>query len=163
MFVVADLTTVWVELAVFPRDVAKVRVGQAVRVRSADTGLTAGGKVVYVAPFGSSTSQTLNARVQLQNRDQKWPPGLYVTAEVVLGESPVPLGVRSDALQTLDDGPVVFVRDETGFAARPVTTGRNDGDTTEILEGLNAGETYAAKNSFILKAELGKGEAGHED
>ena len=161
LFTVADLSNVWVELSVFPRDVAKVRVGQTVRVRSADTGLSAEGKVVYVAPFGSSNSQTLTARVQLSNREQKWPPGLYVTADVVLSSSSIPLAVRSEALQTVENRTVVFVRSEEGFKPRPVEIGRDDGEITEIVSGLNGGETYATKNSFILKAELGKGEAEH--
>ena len=161
LFTVADLSTIWVELSVFPRDLAKVGVGQTVRVRSGDTGLSAEGKVVYVAPFGSSSSQTLTARVQLPNRDQKWPPGLYVTADVVLSSSSIPIAVRSEALQTLENRSVVFVRNEEGFEPRPVQTGRSDGEVTEIVSGLTAGESYATKNSFILKAELGKGEAEH--
>lgn len=163
LFTVADLSTVWVELSVFPRDLAKVKVGQIVRVKSTDTGLSAEGKVVYVAPFGSSASQTLIARVQLPNPEKKWPPGLYVNAEVVLSSTTIPLAVQSQALQTLEGRNVVFVRDSKGFEAREVTIGRNDGGITEILSGIAAGDSYATHNSFTLKAELGKGEAAHED
>jgi len=163
LFTVADLSTVWVEMSVFPRDIAKVRVGQSVLVRSADTGLSAAGKVVYVAPFGSSSNQTLSARVLLDNAERKWPPGLYVTAEVTLTSAPVPLAVSSNALQTLEERPVVFVKGEEGFEPRNVQLGRSDGEVTEVVAGLSPGETYATRNSFILKAELGKGEAAHED
>lgn len=163
LFTVADLSTVWVELSVFPRDVAKVRVGQSVRVKSADTGLSAEGKVVYVAPFGSSTNQTLKARVQLDNRERKWPPGLYVTADVMLATTSVPLAVASEGLQMIEERTVVFVNADEGFQPRPVELGRSDGELTEVLAGLSLGETYVTKNSFILKAELGKGEAAHED
>jgi cobalt-zinc-cadmium efflux system membrane fusion protein len=86
---------------------------------------------------------------------------LYVTADVVLSSSSIPLAVRSEALQTLENRSVVFVRNEEGFEPRPVQTGRSDGEVTEIVSGLTAGESYATKNSFILKAELGKGEAEH--
>ena len=163
LFTVADLSTVWVELSLFPRDVAKVHVGQRVRVKSADTGLTAEGKVVYVAPFGSSRNQTLIARVLLENPDRHWAPGLYVTAEVTLAETPVPLAVRNAALQTLEGRSVVFAHQGEGFEVRPVQLGRSDGEYTELVGGLRAGERYAARNSYILKAELGKGEAAHED
>ena len=162
LFTVADLSTVWVELSVFPRDIAKVRVGQAAHVKSADTGLSAEGKVVYVAPFGSTTNQTLSARVLLENADRKWPPGLYVTAEVTLTNTAVPLAISSGALQTMEERTVVFVQGEEGFEPRAVQTGRSDGEVTEVLAGLEPGETYATRNSFILKAELGKGEAEHE-
>jgi cobalt-zinc-cadmium efflux system membrane fusion protein len=162
LFTVADLSTVWVELSLFPRDVAKVRTGQTVLVKSADSGLSAEGKVVYVAPFGSSANQTLTARVLLENADRKWPPGLYVTAEVTLAKTEVPIAIRKEALQTLEDQNVVFVQREEGFVPQPVQTGRGDGELVEVLSGLSAGDTYVAANSFILKADLGKGEAEHE-
>lgn len=163
LFTVADLSTVWVELSLFPRDVAKVQVGQSVRVRSADAGLSANGKLVYVAPFGSSSNQTLTARVLLDNAERRWAPGLYVNADVTLAESSVPLAIRAEAVQTVNEASVVFVQDAEGFKPRPVRLGRNDGEQIEVLDGLKAGETYVTANSFVLKAELGKGEAGHED
>ena len=163
LFTVADLSTVWVELSLFPRDVGKVRVGQSVRVTSADTGLTGEGMLVYVAPFGSSANQTLTARVLLDNKQRLWSPGLYVTAHITLAETQVPLAVRSVALQTLEDESVVFVQGKDGFEPRPVRTGRTDGEWIEIASGLEPGEAYAAANSFILKAELGKGSAEHAD
>lgn len=161
LFTVADLSTVWVELSLFPRDVVKVRVGQDVRVKSPDTGLAAGGKVVYVAPFGQAANQTITARVLLDNPDRRWAPGLYVTAEVTLAETAVPLAIRNEAVQTLEERSVVFVQGEEGFEPRAVSLGRSDGEFSEVLAGLQSGDTYAAANSFILKAELGKGSAEH--
>lgn len=163
LFTVADLSTVWVELSLFPRDIATVRVGQAVRVRGADNAQSAEGEVVYVAPFGSSASQTLTARVLLDNSERHWPPGLYVTAELTISTTPVPLAVRGEALQTIEDRAVVFVRNEAGFEARTVQVGRSDGEIAEVLSGIEQGESYATRNSFILKAELGKGAAEHDD
>jgi cobalt-zinc-cadmium efflux system membrane fusion protein len=162
LFTIADLSTVWVELSLFPRDIAKVRVGQTVRVSSSDTGLSADGKIVYIAPFGSSANQTLTARVLLDNAERRWAPGLYVTAEVTLGEKQAPLAVRNEALQTLDNDDVVFVRAEEGFEPRPVRIGRTDGQWSEVTDGLKPGEHYVAANSFILKAELGKDSAEHD-
>ncbi len=161
LFTVADLSSVWVELSLFPRDVAKVRVGQKVRVKGADIPQPGEGTVVYVAPFGSAANQTLSARVLLDNTDRRWAPGLYVTAEVTLTEATVPLAIRSEALQNLEGKNVVFVLDADGFEPRPVQLGRSDGERTEVLLGLSAGDRYASANSFILKAELGKGSAEH--
>lgn len=161
LFTIADLSSVWVDVSLFPRDVARVRVGQRVRVTSPEAGLRGDGRVVYVAPFGESSSQTLSARVLLDNSARRWVPGLYVTCEVELSESNVAVAVRSEALQTLEGRSVVFVQDADGFEPRPVQPGRTDGDIVEVVSGLAAGQTYAARNSFILKAELGKGEAEH--
>lgn len=161
LFTVADLSTVWVELSLFPRDVAKVRIGQAVRIRGADAPLPGDGRVVYLAPFGSATSQTLSARVLVDNADRRWAPGLYVTADVTLSEAIVPLTIHNEAVQSLEGQTVVFVRRATGFEPQAVQLGRRDGERTEVRSGLAAGDAYAAANSFILKAELGKGSAGH--
>ena len=163
LFTVADLSTVWVEIALFPRDVGKVKVGQGVRIRSADTGQTATGQISYRASFGSSTSQTLTARVLLDNRDRLWAPGLYVTADVVLSETTVPVTVRNEALQVIEDKNVVFVKTARGFEPRSVRLGRKDREASEILGGISNGDMYVTTNSFILAAELGKDAAGHED
>lgn len=162
LFTVGDFSTVWVELSLFPRDAAKVRVGQPVRVKSADAGLSAEGTVAYVAPFGSSTNQTLTARVVLNNAEHRWAPGLYVTADVVLSQQSVPLAVRNEALQTEDGKTVVFVKHGDDFESHPVRIGRSDGQYSEVLEGLEIGDVYVTTNSFVLKAELSKGEASHD-
>ena len=162
LFTVADLATVWVELSLFPRDVAKVRVGQGVQVRSLDTDQSADGRVIYVAPFGQAANQTLTARVQLDNAERRWAPGLYVTADVVTAETDVAIAIRKTAVQSIGDRPVVFVQTPDGFARRPVRLGRSDGALAEVLEGLAAGERYAAANSYVLKAEALKNEAAED-
>ena len=161
LFTVADLSSVWVEVSLFPRDVGKVAPDQMVLVRGADDAARAEGRVIWVAPFGSSENQTLTARVLLDNTNRRWAPGLYVTAEVTLAEMDVPVAIRNEALQTLEDRTVVFVRDADGFEPRPVQIGRRDADSSEVTSGLAAGDVYVARNSFTLKAELGKGEAEH--
>lgn len=162
LFSVADLSTVWVELSLFPRDVARVRVGQSVRVKSTEAGLQAEGKVVYVAPFGQAANQTLTARVLLDNSERRWAPGLYVTAEVTLAETTVPLSIRSEAVQMIDDHPSVFVQEQEGFKPHEVKLGRRDSETVEVLSGLAAGDAYATANSFVLKAEFLKAQASDE-
>jgi cobalt-zinc-cadmium efflux system membrane fusion protein len=162
LLTVADLSGVWVELSLFPRDAAKIRNGQAVRVKAADVVTAGDGAVIHVSPVGTSASQTRTARVLLDNKDNQWAPGLYVMAEVTLGETHVPVGVKAAAIQNLDGADTIFVRTEKGFEPRQAKLGRSDSDTSEVLEGLRAGESYATKNSFILKAEMGKGEAAHE-
>ncbi|MGE3476082.1 MAG: efflux RND transporter periplasmic adaptor subunit [Rhodospirillaceae bacterium] len=161
LFSVADLSAVWVELSLFPRDASKVRVGQQVRVKTADGGTVGDGSIVYIAPVGTTASQTRVARVLLDNADGQWAPGLYVTAEVVLGEHQVALAVRNAAIQNLEGGESVFVRTSDGFVARALKLGRSDGEYSEVLGGIKAGDNYATTNSYVLKAELGKGETEH--
>lgn len=160
LFTVADLSTVWVELSLFPRDRSRIRVGQRVQVK-AEGGLSGSGEIVFVSPLSTSATQSLAARVLLDNRDGLWTPGLYVQGEVAVAESSVPLAVPASALQELESGLSVFVQDADGFEPRAVKAGRNDGRNVEILEGLKAGESVVTDGSFVLKAEQGKGEAEH--
>jgi cobalt-zinc-cadmium efflux system membrane fusion protein len=70
--------------------------------------------------------------------------------------------VPRKALQTVKGVPTLFVRDAEGFEARPVRTGQEDDEDIAIVSGLEPGETYAVANTFVLKAELEKGEAEDE-
>ncbi len=75
------------------------------------------------------------------------------------------LMVAKSSLQDVDDKTCVFVQNEQGFEARPVTVGWSNDEYVEIVSGLRPGETIVTKNSFRLKAELektaGGGHAGH--
>jgi len=80
---------------------------------------------------------------------------------VVQEEREVPLAVPVEAIQTLGDSKVVFVRFGDVFEARPVELGRSDGKRVEIVSGLAPGQQVAAADSFVLKADLGKAGASH--
>jgi cobalt-zinc-cadmium efflux system membrane fusion protein len=160
-FVVADLSTVWVDLSLPTKDLALVRKGQRV-VIAADTGMRAEGTVSYMSPVVSDETRTVLTRVVLPNPDGRWRPGLFVTAMLTASETPVVVLIPKTATQTLDGQPSVFVQTPEGFAPRPVTLGRANETHVEITAGLEAGERYATTETFILKAELGKGAAGHE-
>ncbi|RYY75437.1 MAG: HlyD family efflux transporter periplasmic adaptor subunit [Gammaproteobacteria bacterium] len=162
LFVVSDLSNVWVELDVFPRDRAKVKVGQTVNIQS-QSGLKADGKLIYLSTFANSANQTLRARVLLDNSTGQWAPGQFVNGDVTISEAPAAIAVRNEAIQTVEGKTVVFVQEGEGLQPRPIKPGRADFNFTEVLEGLTLGETYVAENSFVLKSELGKENMEDED
>lgn len=161
LFSITDLSTVWIELSLFPADVARVHRGQRVAIASVDGRLNGAATIDLVGALGQSASQTLTARVKLANDERQWTPGLFVNASVELGADPVPVAVATAAIQTLDGVATVFVPVNGGYAARSVTLGRSDDAQVEIVAGLAAGEAYVAAGSFVVKAELGK--AGLEE
>lgn len=163
LFTITDLSTVWVELALFSRDRAQVKMGQSVRVHAAEGGPTTTGRVLWLSAIGSAATQSLSARVQLDNAQGQWAPGLYVVGEITLSEEPVKLAVQSAALQNLDGKTVVFAETKDGYIARPVKIGRSDGALTEIVEGLAVNERYVSANSFVIKADIEKSSAEHHE
>ena len=162
IFVVSDLATVWVEMTVYAKDLARVKLGQAASVKANDFDASASGKLSYVGSLVGEQTRAAKARVVLPNPQGIWRPGLPVAVELVAEEVDVPLAVAADAVQTLRDWTVVFGRYGEHFEARPVELGRSDGRMVEVLGGLLPGERYATKNSFLIKADIGKAGASHD-
>lgn len=162
IFTIADLSTVWAEMTIYPKDLAAVKLGQKVMVRVSALNAQAEGRVSYVGSLIGEQTRSAKARVTLPNPDRSWRPGLFVTVDLVQDETKVPVAVSVDAIQTYRDWKVVFGRFGDVFEARPVELGRSDGKTVEIVSGLAAGTSYAATNSFVLKADLGKAGASHD-
>lgn len=162
IFVIADLSSVWVEASIAAKDLGAVRQGQAVTVHSADLGREANGRVSYLSAVVGKETRTATARIVIPNPDGRWRPGLFVTVRLVRESSQVPMAVMAEAIQTFRDWQVVFVKYGDWFEARPLTLGRSDGVWVEVLSGLSPGVQYVTKNSFAIKAEIGKLGASHD-
>lgn len=160
VFIIADPTKVWVELAVAPDDLAFARQGQAVLVRSGTRQAEA--KIIALSPVIDPETRSAKAIAELDNTSGTWKPGDYVEARLTSGGQEVDILVPQGAVQSVKGSKVVFVSEAGGFRMRPVTTGREDSTNIEIISGLEFGETVATSNTFTLKAELGKAEAEHE-
>jgi cobalt-zinc-cadmium efflux system membrane fusion protein len=163
IFVVADLSTVWVNITVYARDIGRVRRGQTVDISVVGGGPRATAQIDYIAPALGQESRAATARAVLPNPNLEWRQGMFVNARVVLEEPTVPVAVLDSAIQRIEGRETVFVQEEPGvFEGRLVSLGRSDGEWTEILSGVEAGEQYVSAGSFLLKSELMKSEAGHE-
>ena len=162
IFTVADLSSVWVDITVYAKDLALVREGQEATVRSRDLGIDVPGRVAFIGPLVGEESRAAVARIVLANPRGLWRPGLFVTVDLVQQSATVPLAVSVNAIQTFRDWQVVFVRYGDWFEARPLELGRSDGEWVEVRSGLASGERYAAVNSFAVKAEIGKLGATHD-
>ena len=94
-------------------------------------------------------------------------PGQALRARITPRDGAVAVRGRfvapEEAVQSINGADVVFVRTRNGFETRPVRVGRRGAGQVEIVSGVRAGERIAGKGAFLLKAELGKGEARHED
>jgi len=162
IFIIADLSTVWVEIIVYANDLNAVHLGRRAVVQMDSSGMRAEGTVSYVGPLVGEESRTARARVVIPNLDGRWRPGQFVRVSLIQEAVRVPVTVRNQAIQTHKDRSVVFVNHDDQFEAQPVELGRTDGVLTEIRKGLEEGERYVSRNSFILKGELGKAGMEHQ-
>jgi cobalt-zinc-cadmium efflux system membrane fusion protein len=161
LFEIADYSAVWAELDVFSRDRARLSQGLPV-VITTDTGLTASGTIDYLAPVGNRASQSLTARVVLDNADGRWTPGQFVEGRVTIAKTPVALAVPLSALQRFRDFDVVFAQVGETYEVRMLTLGRRDATHVEVLGGLELGTTYVTENSYLIKADIEKSGASHD-
>lgn len=161
LFVIADLSTVWVEMAFSTAELDYLKEGQKVAVTAVGGGTRSEGEIVFLNPMISRRTRMARAVASVENADLRWRPGDFVSAVVQTGALPVRALVPGDAIQTIEGKSVVFVRNDTGFEKREVVVGRSGQNVIEIVSGLEPGEKIATSATFILKAELGKGEAEH--
>ncbi|MCK5859354.1 MAG: efflux RND transporter periplasmic adaptor subunit [Abyssibacter sp.] len=156
---IADFGEVWAQLAIFPSQISRVSVGQALTVRGDD--ITADAQIDWIAPAADHGPARM-ARVVLPNPDGRWAPGNTVQAEIVTALIDAELVVETRAIQQVEGQPSVFVREGNRFEAHALTLGRSDGRVTEVLGGLAPGANYVTANSYLLKAELEKSSASHD-
>lgn len=163
LYTLADLSTVWVDFAIYPQHVGVVRRGQPVAITaSTRPDLVAEGEVSYVGPLLEQDTRVSHGRVVLPNPDGHWQPGLYVAVSAVVDHAEVDVAVPDEAIIRSKFGPTVLLAEGSTFELQPVVPGRTDGRVTEITEGLDAGAMIVVRNAFLLKAELGRSEATHD-
>lgn len=160
-FVVADLSTVWVDLAVYQRDLAHVKAGQHVTIRFGHGIPDADGEIAFISPALDVRTRTATARIVLRNPDGHWRPGLFVNGKTETGRVSASVVVPRSAITEMDRREVVFVQTDEGFEPREVRIGRTTPQTAEIVSGLTPGERYVARNVLALKAELNRAALEH--
>jgi cobalt-zinc-cadmium efflux system membrane fusion protein len=162
VYTIANFSDVWVELNIPKRDQARVKLGHSVVIHADDGGEASLGEISWISPITNVESQTVVARVVLPNPEGRWRPGLFVKAEIALGEKTVDVAVSQSGIQSLFDFTVVFSQHGELYQARPLELGRKGGGFVEVLKGLESGERYVVTNSFLVKADIGKSGATHD-
>ena len=162
MFVIADPSRTVATFPIFPRDVEKVRPGQAVQIRPLEGDRTQGSVIRDFLPLAEVQTQTVTARATLPNPAGLWRPGMAVRGVVTIEQREVPLTVRTEAIQQFRDFRVVFAKVRDTYEVRMLELGREGPEWTEVLGGLKPGTVYAAKNSYVIKADIEKSGASHD-
>lgn len=178
LFVIADLSRIWILADVRTEDADRVAVGQSLAFTAdGHPGEALTGPVAWTSTTIDPRSRTLRIRAEIANPGTHWRARTFGTARITLqpGDQ-LTTAVHPDAVQREGDCQYVFVRlDETTFEMRAVRLGvrgevdapREGGGTrkeprVEVLDGVRPGEEVVTTGSFILKAEILKGRLGDE-
>jgi len=161
IFVLADFSDVWVNVAIPSSSIKAVKLGQKVRVINKSMEIEETGRLTYLSSIIDEKNRTVTGRVVIPNRKNLWRPGTFVDIELILEERSVSIAIKPEAIQSLRDWLVVFVKQGNQFEGRPIELGISNANWVEVLNGLSAGEEYAVRNSFTIKAEIEKSGATH--
>jgi cobalt-zinc-cadmium efflux system membrane fusion protein len=160
LFTIADLSYLWVNLTLYPKDIAHLAKKQTAFIKSNSSNIQTEGLVEYISPFLEESTRSATTRVVIENKKEKWRPGMFVTADIAIAEFDVEKRIPLSAIQVMDGKNIVFVRHKEGFEPSAITTGRSDGKFIEVIQGLEDGDEYVTDNSFVLKAEINKSSFG---
>ena len=160
-FVIADVSTVWVDISIYAHDLERVEAGQTVTIIT-EGGLEAEGTIDFVTPNVSEETRTAKARVVLENTPMRLRPGMFVTARIAVTEEPADVRIPATALQIHEGQEVVFVKNKSGkLKPQSVTLGRRNSHYVEVLAGLRVGDTVVTDGAFVVKSQLAK--SGFDD
>jgi cobalt-zinc-cadmium efflux system membrane fusion protein len=155
IYEIADLSNVWVNLAVYPKDASKIKPGQKVVISAINPDISSRGSISYVTPVMDAQTRRITARVVIPNADNSWRPGTFVNAQVETGESEEGIVVEKNAVQVLYNKTVVFIQHEPGsFKPVEVATGECDCRAVLIRSGLDIGAEYVCAGAFEIKAKI---------
>ncbi|MBI3796205.1 MAG: efflux RND transporter periplasmic adaptor subunit [Deltaproteobacteria bacterium] len=163
-YTIADLSTLWIQLDVYEKDLGRIAIGQETRLAvDAYPGEPFQGQVTYMSNLLDETTRTAKVRVEIPNPDRKLRPGMFATATIVV---PVPgaaaaLVIPTEAVQQVRGKPMAFVREAEGvFTPRELQLGQNSGPYVEVVGGVKEGEQVVTAGGFYLKSTLLKEELG---
>lgn len=154
LFLIADRSLLWVDLAIFETDARMLQVGVPVELTvDALPGRTYQGRVTFIQPGVDTTTRTLTARVEVPNRDRRLRPGMYVTARLAPA-STERLTVPLTAVLPTGTRELVFVnRGDGAFVPRDVKTGARGDSLVEVVDGLKPGDEIVASATYLLDSE----------
>jgi cobalt-zinc-cadmium efflux system membrane fusion protein len=158
VYTIADLSTVWIQLDVYEKDLAKVHTGQEVVLTTESYPEERfRGTVTYIGALFNEQTRTVPARVEIPNQQGRLKPGMFATAIIMAREGAGATGliVPESAIQQVDADTVVFIPGNDGvFSKRKVIIGNKGEGWVEISEGVREGEQVVTEGSFTLKSEL---------
>ncbi len=162
LFTLADLSSMWLELAIPEDKIAPLEIGDPVEATfDAYPGVNAHGRLIWLASSIDEQSRMMKARAIASNPGSILKHGMFGQVRFSPQQNHQGLHVPVDALHDFDGKSFIFIRlSDDLFEIRRVTLGGKDTTRVEILEGVTAQEDVVTAHSFTLKSEFLKSRLG---
>jgi cobalt-zinc-cadmium efflux system membrane fusion protein len=152
-FMISDVSTVWVLVNVYQKDLPYVRVGDQVAIQTDTYPEVFHGRIAYVAASLDPNTRTLQARIETHNPGEKLKKDMYVVATVNAGTIQNAIALPDAAvLRDTENQPFVYAAASANqFGRRSVTLGESLNGKTEIISGLKPGDRVVGNGSLFLQ------------
>ena len=159
LFKIINLSSVWIDANVFEKDLERVRLGQAVKIKVPSfPESTFYGRVILITSVVDPDTRTVKVRTEVPNRDGRLKPDMFANVEIITASHQTAISIPLAAV--LDDGgkSVVFVADGNEYKKKEVTLGLKSDDRVEITDGLKEGDNVVVKGNYLLMEQSKAGE-----
>ncbi|MBW4970866.1 efflux RND transporter periplasmic adaptor subunit [Croceibacter atlanticus] len=154
----SNLNSVWAEFDAYENQIAQFNVGQKINITTnAYPNKEFEGTISFIDPILNNTTRTVTVRATLQNRDDLFKPGMFVTGKVKGATQTMEntLSVPASAVLWTGERSLVYVKtnpNEPVFEMREVTLGNRSGDNYQVSAGLNNGDEIVTNGTFTVDA-----------
>jgi len=162
IYTIADLTQLWATLEIYEKDIAEIKLGQKVALRSvAYPDQIFEGEIVFISPRVDENTHTIKARVQVQNTNNNLKLGMFVNADIIIESETKYIILPQEAVHIVDGKKVVFIKtSDEKFEVREVKIKDESDGSVAVSEGIEEGETVVIQDGFLLKSEFLKSKMG---
>uniref|UniRef100_UPI00404B66A7 efflux RND transporter periplasmic adaptor subunit n=1 Tax=Gelidibacter sp. TaxID=2018083 RepID=UPI00404B66A7 len=155
---IANLNTVWGNFDVYENQIDRFKKGQEVMITTnAYPNKEFKGKVDFIDPILNTKTRTVTLRVVLNNEDDVFKPGMFVTANIdgVISNNDQVLTIPASAVMWTGERSVVYLKtnpDQPIFEMREIKLGNQIGNEYEVVEGLFVGNEIVTNGTFTVDA-----------
>lgn len=155
LYMIADLSRIWVLVDLYEDDLPWVHTGDTAKMQVAGIpGRTYTGKVAFIYPYLEAKTRTIKVRLEFDNPGLALKPDMFANVDILADKQVDAIAVPSEAIVRTGTQDQVFVERAPGkFEPRKVTVGVSSDGKTQIVSGLQAGETVVTSSEFLIDSE----------
>lgn len=154
----SNLNSVWAEFDAYENQIAQFNIGQKINITTnAYPNKEFEGTISFIDPILNNATRTITVRATLQNKNDLFKPGMFVTGKVKGATQTMEntLTVPASAVLWTGERSLVYVKtnpNEPVFEMREVTLGNRSGETYQVSAGLNNGDEIVTNGTFTVDA-----------
>lgn len=156
LYEVSDLSTLWLDMTIYPEYISKIKQGQEVLFKSDSMpDKTFVGKISYIQPSSDDPTKTFLARVFMDNSSKLLRPGMFGQIFIKEDEKQMKILVPNEAIQDYGKEIFVFIYiKDCEYKKQTIELAEKGNGGHFIDKGLKAGDKIVTQGSFTLKSEL---------